>query len=76
MELVSASLERAQDTRESYLRSACGYDSDLHTAVKERVLWEERMEGFLAHSVIETLELLDRTVEPDGAAPRIDDRIR
>jgi hypothetical protein len=45
MELVSAALERAQDTRESYLRSACGYDSDLHAAVKERVLWEERMKG-------------------------------
>ena len=64
MELVSAALEQAPETRESYLRSACGYDSDLYSEVEERVLWEERMEGFLTQSVIETLELLDRPFEP------------
>jgi hypothetical protein len=59
MELVLAALERTPETRESFLRSACGSDSDLYAEVKERVLWEERMEGFLTQSVIETLKLLD-----------------
>ena len=63
MELVSAALEQAPETRESYLRSACSYDSDLYCEVEERVLWEERMEGFMTQSVIETLELLDRPFE-------------
>ena len=64
MELVSAALEQAPETRESYLRSACSHDSDLYFEVRERVLWEERMKGFLTQSVIETLELLDRPFEP------------
>jgi hypothetical protein len=59
MDLVLAALERTPQTRESYLRSACGHDSDLYAEVKERVLWEARMEGFLTQSVIETLMLLD-----------------
>jgi hypothetical protein len=59
MELVLAALERTPGTRESYLRSACGHDSDLYDEVKDRVLWEERMEGFLTQSVIETMKLLD-----------------
>ena len=63
MELVSAALEQAPETRESYLRSACSHDSDLYCEVEERVLWEERMEGFMTQSVIETLELLDRPFE-------------
>ena len=63
MELVSAALEQAPETRESYLRSACSDDSDLYSEVEERVLWEERMEGFMTQSVIETLELLDRPFE-------------
>ena len=60
MELVSMVLEQAPETRASYLRSACSYDSDLYSEVGERVLWEERMEGFLTQSVMQTLELLDR----------------
>jgi len=47
MELVSMVLEQTPETRESYLRSACSYDTDLYSEVEERVLWEERMEGFL-----------------------------
>ena len=64
MELVLAALEQTPETRESYLRSTCGYDADLYSEVEERVLWEERMNGFLTQSVIETLELLDRPFEP------------
>src|SRR5690349_12080784 len=64
MELVSMVLEQAPETRESYLRSACSYDTDLYSEVEERVLWEERMEGFLTQSVMQTLELLDRPFEP------------
>jgi len=64
MGLVSGVLEQSPETRESYLRSACGHDSELYAEVEERVLWEERMEGFLTRSLIETLELLDRPFEP------------
>ncbi|HEY1336894.1 MAG TPA: serine/threonine-protein kinase, partial [Bryobacteraceae bacterium] len=64
MGLVSEALELSPETRESYLRSACGYDRELYAEVEERVLWEERMEGFLTQSLIETLELLDRPFEP------------
>ncbi len=64
MELVSAALAQAPETRESYLRSACRYDPDLYCEVEERVLWEVRMEGFMTQSVMETLELLDRPFEP------------
>jgi serine/threonine-protein kinase len=64
MELVSAALEQAPETRESYLRSACNHDSDLYVEVRERVLWEERMKGFMTQSVMEALDLLDRPFEP------------
>jgi hypothetical protein len=63
MELVFAALARTPGTRVSYLRSVCGHDSDLYAEVKERVLWEERMESFLTQSVIETLKLLDSMFE-------------
>ena len=35
MELVFAALEQAPETRESYLRSTCGYDSDLRSQLQE-----------------------------------------
>ena len=63
MELVFAALARTPGTRVSYLRSVCGHDSALYAEVQERVLWEERMEGFLTQSVIETLKLLDSMFE-------------
>ena len=64
MGLVSAALEESPENRESYLRSACGTDPELYAEVEERILWEERMEGFLTQILIETLELLDRPFEP------------
>ena len=68
MELVFAALARTPGTRVSYLRSVCGHDSALYAEVQERVLWEERMEGFLTQSVIETLKLLDSMFE-SGRTP-------
>jgi hypothetical protein len=76
MELVLATLEQTLETREIYLRSACGDDSDLLAEVAERVLWEERMAGFLTQSVIETLKLLERPFESGDVAPSPHDRIR
>jgi len=64
MELVSAAMEQTPETRESYLRSACGNDADLFSEVAERVDWEQRMGGFLRQSVAETLELFERPFEP------------
>jgi tetratricopeptide (TPR) repeat protein/tRNA A-37 threonylcarbamoyl transferase component Bud32 len=64
MGLVSGALEQSPESRESYLRSACGSDPELYAEIEERVLWEKRMEGFLTPSLIETLELLDRPFEP------------
>ena len=40
-------LEQAPETRASYLRSACSYDTDLYSEVGERVLWEERMNAIV-----------------------------
>jgi tetratricopeptide (TPR) repeat protein/tRNA A-37 threonylcarbamoyl transferase component Bud32 len=64
MELVSAALEQSPETRESYLRSACGSDADLFAEVEERVQCEQRMGGFLRQSLVETLELIERPFEP------------
>jgi hypothetical protein len=71
MQLVLATLEQTPEIREIYLRSACGDDSDLHAEVVERVLWEERMEGFLTQSVIESLKLLELPFESRDVSRRI-----
>ena len=73
MALVAAALDQSPEAREGYLRSACGDDTDLFAEVEERVLWEQRMGGFLCQSVIEAFEILDRPFEP---GERVADRFR
>ena len=43
MSLVEQALARAADDRDSYLRNACGDNSELLVRVRDYVTWEERM---------------------------------
>ena len=64
MTLVSTALEQSPETRERYLRSACGPDSDLYSEVADRVSWEVRMGDFLCQTLVESFEYFDRPFEP------------
>jgi tetratricopeptide (TPR) repeat protein len=47
MTLVELALRRPNRERETFLRSACGFDTNLFGQVWDYVQWEERMDGFL-----------------------------
>jgi serine/threonine protein kinase len=47
MSLVDLALTHPPDQRESYLKSACGADTELFEETWSYVQWEERMNGFL-----------------------------
>ena len=47
MNLVDLALSRPPDQRETYLRAACGDDTELFDQTWTYVKWEERMRGFL-----------------------------
>ena len=47
MRLVDLALTRPTDQRETYLRSACGDDTEVFDQTWTYVKWEERMNGFL-----------------------------
>jgi len=47
MSLVDLALTHPPDQRESYLKSACGADTELFEETWSYVRWEERMNGFL-----------------------------
>jgi serine/threonine protein kinase/tetratricopeptide (TPR) repeat protein len=47
MNLVELALSQPPDTRETYLRTACGTDGELFTEVWDHVQWNHRMQDFL-----------------------------
>jgi serine/threonine protein kinase/Tfp pilus assembly protein PilF len=63
MTLVDAALEQPPESRDSYLRSACGGDAALFAEVEERVRWEQRMGSFLRDAVINAVDFFDRSFD-------------
>jgi Flp pilus assembly protein TadD/TolB-like protein len=72
MSLVEQALARAADDRDSYLRNACGDNSELLERVRDYVTWEERMSGFL----LEPLIGADAYDHPFKPGELLDDRFR
>jgi serine/threonine protein kinase/Flp pilus assembly protein TadD len=64
MTLVESAVQRPPDRRDSFIRSACGQNSQLYEDVRSRVDWEERMEGFLREPLLPARDLVDRPFEP------------
>src|SRR2546423_2957277 len=66
MSLASEAQKMSPSERESFLQSACQNDPKLYQTVSDVVAWEERMNGFLDHPLIEfiDLETLEEMFEP------------
>lgn len=64
MSLVEAAMSLPPEERESYLRSSCTLDPDIHEEVRQRVEWEERMAGFLEEPVLRLRAPVERDFRP------------
>ena len=51
MRLLEVARQKPPSDRETYLRSACEGDKDLHQAIKDELSSEERMGAFMQHPV-------------------------
>ncbi len=55
MSLVELALSQPPDTREAYLRTACGDDAELFREVWDYVQWNHRMQDFLLEPLYSAL---------------------
>ena len=54
MTVVETALGKSQSERSEYLRLVCAGNERLYKEARERVMWEERMGGFLSDPLINT----------------------
>ena len=64
MMLVESALERPPESRDEYLRSACGSNPELYQEVRERIGWEDRLGDFLRVPLIERVHAAEQPFQP------------
>lgn len=71
MTVVETALQKPREERAEYLRLACAGNDELYKEAQERVMWEERMAGFLADPLINTEPINTEPVRDEPATTTI-----